>query len=103
MKISANISRRGSYFCFAAQTSNDAIRRPKVGSTIQDQDLMSHQDRLGNNGPEATGLTKPDDGDDRVQKKSKNVAHAPDGIKLKMLKNSGCLRNSPTTGSADQK
>jgi len=31
---------------------------------------MSHQDGLGNNGAEATGLTKPDDGDDRMQKKS---------------------------------
>jgi hypothetical protein len=34
-------------------------------------------------------LTKPDDGDDRVQKQSENAAHAQDGIKLKMLKNSG--------------
>jgi len=31
---------------------------------------MSHQDGLGNNGAEAPGLTKPDDGDDRMQKKS---------------------------------
>jgi hypothetical protein len=44
-------------------------------------------------------LTKPDDGDDRVQQKSKNVAHASDGIKLNKLKNSGHLRNSPTTGA----
>jgi hypothetical protein len=42
-------------------------------------------------------LSKPDDGDDGVQKKSENVAHASDGIKLKKLKNSGRLRNSPTT------
>jgi hypothetical protein len=61
---------------------------------------MSHQDGLGNNGPEATGLNQPDDGDDRVQKKSENVAHAPDGIKLKKLKNSMGLWNSPTTGGA---
>src|SRR5262252_2332065 len=61
---------------------------------------MSHQDGLGDNGPETTGLSKPDDGDDRMEKKSENVAHARDGIKLKNLKNSGRLRNSPTTGLA---
>src|SRR6266516_7152879 len=32
---------------------------------------MSHQDGLGNNGAEASGLTKPDDGDDRMQKRVK--------------------------------
>jgi hypothetical protein len=60
---------------------------------------MSHQDGLGDNGPETTGLSKPDDGDDRMEKKSENVAHARDGIKLETLKNSGRLRNSPTTGT----
>jgi len=59
---------------------------------------MSHQDGLGNNGPESTGLNQPDDDDDRMQKKRENVAHAPDGIKLLKLKNSGRLRNSPRTG-----
>src|SRR5215467_1167155 len=59
---------------------------------------MSHQDGLGNNRPETTGLSKPDDGDDRMEKKSENVAHARDGIKPKNLKNSGRLRNSPWTG-----
>ena len=44
-------------------------------------------------------MSKPDDGDDRMEKKSENVAHARDGIKLKNLKNSGLLRNSSTTGS----
>src|SRR5262245_50194182 len=58
---------------------------------------MSHQDGLGDNGPKATGASKPDDGDDCMQKKSENVAHTRDGIKLKNLKNSGRLRNSPTT------
>src|SRR5215468_10845248 len=62
---------------------------------------MSHQDGLGNNGPETTGLSKPDDGDDRMEKKSENVVHTRDGIKLKNLKNSGRLRNSPTTGNFD--
>ena len=36
--------------------NKDAIGRPKVGSPlatpIQNQDLMSHQDGLGDNGPE---------------------------------------------------
>ena len=36
---------------------------------------MSHQDGLGDNRPETTGLSKPDDGDDRMEKKSENVAH----------------------------
>jgi hypothetical protein len=58
---------------------------------------MSHQDGLGDNGPETTGLSKPDDSDDRMKKKSEKVAHARDGIKLKNLKNSVRLRNSPTT------
>src|SRR5438034_647176 len=66
---------------------------------FQNQDLMSHQDGLGNNGAEDTGLTKPDDGDDRMQKKSQNVAHGRNGIKLNKLENSGHLRNSPTTAS----
>src|SRR5262249_5930497 len=44
---------------------------------------MSHQDGLGNNGPESTRLNQPDDDDDRMQKKRENVEHAPDGIKLK--------------------
>jgi hypothetical protein len=61
---------------------------------------MSHQDGLGDNGPETTGLSKSDDGDDRMEKKSENVPHARDRIKLKNLKNSGRLRNSPTTGLA---
>jgi hypothetical protein len=59
---------------------------------------MSHQDGLGNNRTQPAGLTKSEDGDDRVQKENENVAHAPDGIKLKQLRNSGRLRNSPTTG-----
>jgi hypothetical protein len=58
---------------------------------------MSHQDGLGNNGTEPTGLTKPDDGDDRMQKKSENVAHPQDRIKLKKPQISGRLRNSPRT------
>ena len=59
---------------------------------------MSHQNGFANNGSEATGLSKPDDGNDCMQKKIENVAHAPDPIKLNNLKNSVSLRNSPTTG-----
>ena len=61
---------------------------------------MPHQDGFGDNGPEATGLSKPDNGDNRVYKKSENVAHLQDRIKLKNLKNSGRLGNLPTTGRA---
>jgi hypothetical protein len=87
-----------------AQTGDDAIGRPKVGSafptSIQNQNLMSHQDGFGNHGAEATGLTKSDESDDGMPKKSENVAHAPNGIKLKKLKNSIGLWNSPTAGSS---
>src|SRR5262249_7900387 len=62
---------------------------------------MSHQDGLGDNGPETTRLSKPDDGNDRMEKKSENVGHSQDGIKTKKLKNSGHLRNSPTTRTRD--
>jgi hypothetical protein len=43
---------------------------------------MSHQYGLGYHRPEATGLTE-DNGDDHMQKKSENVAHLQDRIKLK--------------------
>ena len=90
----------------SAQTGDDAIGRPKVGCPlaipIQNENLLSHQDGLGDDGPETTGLSKPDDGDDRMEKKSENVAHARDGIKRKNLKNSGRLRNSPRSGSTPQ-
>jgi hypothetical protein len=33
-----------------------------------------------------------------MQKKGEEVAHAEDGIRLRKLKNSGRLRNSPLTG-----
>ena len=43
---------------------------------------MSHQDGLGNNGTEPTGLDQPDDDNNRMKNKSENVAHGQDGIKL---------------------
>jgi hypothetical protein len=43
---------------------------------------MSHQDGLGNNGTESTGLDHPDDDNNRMQKKSENVTHPQDGIRL---------------------
>jgi hypothetical protein len=55
---------------------------------------MSHQDGFGNNESEATGLSGG-----RMQKKSENVTDAADGIKLKKLKNSIRLWNSPIAGS----
>jgi hypothetical protein len=62
---------------------------------------MSHQDGFGNDGPKATGPSKPDGGHHRMQKKSENLAHARDGIKFKKLKNSMGLANSPTAGFFD--
>jgi len=44
---------------------------------------MSHQDGFSNNGTEPSGSGKSDDDDDRMQRKSENVAHPQDGIKLK--------------------
>jgi hypothetical protein len=38
---------------------------------------MSHEDGLGNDGTHAAGLTKSDDGDDRMQKENENVALGP--------------------------
>src|SRR5262249_1450940 len=64
---------------------------------IQNQELISHQNGLSNNATETTGFTEPDDGDDRIQKESENVAHARMVSKPNKLKNSGCSRNSPTT------
>jgi hypothetical protein len=85
----------------SAQTGDDAIGRPKIGSplptAIQNQDLMSQQHGLGNHRPEATGLTNADNSDDRMQKKSENVAHLQDRIKLKKPQNPWRLQNSPRT------
>src|SRR5215467_11517860 len=43
-------------------------------------------------------LYRRDHGNDRMEKKSEMSRMLRDGIKLKNLKNSGRLRNSPTTG-----
>src|SRR5262249_45052715 len=59
---------------------------------------MSHQDGFGNNRTEPARPTKPDNDDDGMQKKSKDVAHSQDGTKRKKLKNSRRFRNSPPTG-----
>ena len=39
---------------------------------IRNRELMSHQNEPGN-GTESAGLTKPDDGDDCLQKEGENV------------------------------
>ena len=88
------------------QTGDNAIRGTKVRSplptTIQNQDLVSHQDGFGNNRSEPTRLTKPDDDNDGMRKKSEDVAHAEDGIRLKKLRNSRNLRNSPPTRAFEE-
>ena len=47
------------------------------------QNLVSQQDRFGNNRTDSNGTTKPDDDDDRMQKKGESVAHSQDGIRVK--------------------
>jgi hypothetical protein len=66
-------------------------------------DAGDPQDGFGNHGTEPARSTKSDNDDDRMQKKSENVAHAEDGIRLRKLKNSGRLRNSPPTGKLCEK
>ena len=51
----------------------------------------------------ARQVDQADNDDDRMQKKSENVAHAEHGIRLRKLKNSGHLRNSPPTGAGPEK
>jgi len=46
---------------------------------------VPQQDGFGNNGTNATGTTKPDDRDDRMQKKCENLAHFQDGNRCKNL------------------
>ena len=58
---------------------------PESGGRLVDLDLL--------------GSTKPDDNDDGMQKKSENVEHAQDRIRVKKPKNSWRLRNSPPTRS----
>ncbi len=52
--------------------------------------------------PQMAGFGIGHRGDDCMQKENENIAHAQDGIRLTKLKNSGRLRNSPTTGLRDQ-
>jgi hypothetical protein len=47
---------------------------------------MSQQDGFGNNSTQPTGSSEPDNDDDGMQRKSENVAHAPDGIKPNKLR-----------------
>jgi hypothetical protein len=94
----ADLKTRAGRIMRVHKPANEAIAGAKVGSPlatpIQNQDLMSHQDGFGNDGPKAAGASKPDEGHHRMQKKSENLAHARDGIKSKKLKNSMGLANS---------
>src|SRR5262245_11868326 len=57
------------------QNGDDAIRRTQLGSplptSIQNEDLVTHQDGFGNNRTEAARPTKLDNDDDGMQKKGK--------------------------------
>jgi len=62
-----------------AQTGDDPIRNAEVGSSfptaIQNQQLMSHQRRFSNDGPESTRPCKSQYGDDHMNEKDEDVAH----------------------------
>src|SRR5215831_9271706 len=60
----------------ATMRSEDREVGSTLSASIQNQELLSHQNGLSNNATETTGFTEPDDGDDRIQKESENVAHA---------------------------
>jgi hypothetical protein len=80
---------------------DDPVRYPKIGgafsAAIQNEQLMSNQRRLGDDGAKAPGSQKPEDDDDYMQKKCEDVAHARDGIKPENPKNSAHQGNSPPT------
>jgi hypothetical protein len=59
---------------------------------------VSQQDGFSDDGTDSTGSTKPNDGDDRMKKKSQNVEHDGDGIRVKMLKNSERAEFATHTG-----
>jgi hypothetical protein len=52
---------------------------PQVGSTtavaIEDAQLMFDEQRLGNDGTEASRPCKPDDGDNQMKEKDYDLAH----------------------------
>jgi len=58
---------------------------------------MSNQHRLGHDGAKPPGSSKPEDDDDYMQKKCKDVAHSRDGIKPENPKNAAYQGNSPPT------
>src|SRR2546426_10539224 len=62
-----------------AQTGDNPIRNAEVGSSfptaIQNQQLMSHQRRFSNDGPESTRPCKSQYGDDHMNEKDEDVAH----------------------------
>src|SRR5262244_2022782 len=88
-----------------AQTGDDGDLKTADWSpfptTIQNQDLVWHQDGFGNNRTEPARPTKPDNDGDGMQKKTKDVAHSQDGTKREKFKNSRRFPNSPPTGSRE--
>ena len=85
-----------------AQSGDDAIRGAKVRSslptTIQNQDLVSHQYGFGNNRTDPTRPRKSNYGDDKHEEKGRKCRAWRDGIKRQKDCNSGQLGNSPYTG-----
>src|SRR5438128_4736890 len=85
-----------------AQTGDNPIRNAEVGSSfptaIQNQQLMSHQRRFSNDGPESTRPCKSQYGDDHMNEKVEDVAHGG-WYQTSKPPNSAQSGNSPSTGS----
>src|SRR5437870_4787616 len=84
-----------------AQTGDNPIRNAEVGSSfptaIQNQQLMSHQRRFSNDGPESTRPCKSQYGDDHMNEKDEDVAHGGMVSDIE-TPNSAQSGNSPSTG-----
>jgi hypothetical protein len=62
-----------------AYTGDDPVSGAKVrrsfAATVQDEQLVPDEHRLGNHAPEPSGLREPDQGDDRMQQEDQEIAH----------------------------
>ena len=84
----------------STQAGEDAVCGTQVGSAlpaaIENEQLVSDQHRLGNDGTKTTRSREPGNCDDQVKEEDNDFAHP--GILSKRNKTRG-FRNSPGTGS----
>ena len=82
-----------------AHTSDHAIPRAKIGcalaATIQDEQLMANQHRFCQHTSESARLRQPDQGDDQMDRKDKEVAHSRNRTKARKPLISSHFKNSP--------